>query len=156
MKFSEGDKIVYPLHGVGYVDKVENREILGEERLYYVFRITCDDMTVMIPVDRIEELGVRPIVTEEEIKQALAILAGKGTKMSDDWKVRFNNNREKIKTGSIFEVSEVVRNLFQRNRVKELSSSEKKLYENAYQLLVDEISLKMDEKSREYVENMIS
>jgi len=154
-KYSVGDKVVYPMHGVGQVELIEEKKILDMQQMYYIIRIACDDMTVMIPVDKCDALGLRPIVSDTEVKRALRMLMEKSEGMNDDWKVRFNDNKEKIKTGSIFKVSEVVRNLYQRNRKKELSSSEKKLYENAYQLLVDEISLKMD-KEPVYVENMIS
>lgn len=154
-KYSKGDKVVYPMHGVGHVSEVDNKTILGEEHLYYVIHIASDDMKVMIPVDKADELGLRPIVSEDDIKKSLHMLMAHSTAMDDDWKVRFANNKDKIKTGSIFEVSEVVRNLYQRNKVKELSSSEKKLYETAYQLLVDEISLKRN-SGREEIENLIS
>ena len=156
MRFAPGDKVVYPMHGVGSVERLETRTVLGLEQLYYIIRIACDDMTVMIPVERSEELGLRGIVGKKDVDLALDILVKKcNAGMDDDWKARFNMNKEKIRTGSIFEVSEVVRNLFQRSKEKDLSSSEKKLYENAYQLLVDEISLRL-ESDRETVENMIA
>jgi len=154
-KYSVGEKVVYPMHGVGCIDIIEKRTILGEEHLYYIIKIACDDMTVMIPTDKSDELGLRPIVSDQEIKKSLRMLTQESTCMNDDWKVRFNDNKEKIKTGSIFKVSEVVRNLFQRNKIKALSSSEKKLYETAFNLLVDEITLK-NENPREDVENLIS
>ena len=156
MQFAPGDKVVYPLHGVGCVERLEKRDVLGNEQMYYIIRIACDDMTVMIPVERSEELGLRAIVGKKDVELALDILVKKcNAGMDDDWKARFNMNKEKIRTGSIFEVSEVVRNLFQRSKDKELSSSEKKLYESAYQLLVDEISLRL-ESERSVVEDMIA
>lgn len=154
-KYAIGDKVVYPMHGVGHIEDIEEKTILDVKQLYYIIRISCDDMKVMIPVDRCDDLCLRHIVTDAEVKKALKMLMEQSDGMNDDWKVRFNDNKEKIKTGSIFKVSEVVRNLYQRNRKKELSSSEKKLYETAYQLLVDEISLKMD-KEPVVIENMIS
>jgi CarD family transcriptional regulator len=156
MQFAPGDKVVYPLHGVGCVERLEKREVLGNEQMYYIIRIACDDMTVMIPIERSEELGLRGIVSKKDVDVALGLLLKKvNAGMDDDWKARFNMNKEKIRTGSIFEVSEVVRNLFQRSKEKDLSSSEKKLYENAYQLLVDEISLRLDSE-RSVVEDMIA
>lgn len=154
-KYSVGEKVVYPMHGVGSIEKIEQRNMFGTPQLYYIIKISADEMTVMIPVDKSEELGLRPIVSNSEIEQAMTLLSELGDGMNEDWKIRFNNNREKIKTGSIFEVSEVVRNLFQRNKSKELSSSERKLYETAYQMLVEEISLKTG-APKEDVENMIS
>jgi CarD family transcriptional regulator len=155
MKYAVGDKVVYPMHGVGFVQTIEKRTVLGTQHLYYIIHINCDDMKVMLPVDRTEELGLRPIVSQEEIDKALDMLVVESGGMNDDWKIRFNINKEKIKTGSIFEVTGVVRDLFQRNKAKELSSSERKLYENAHQLLVDEISLKLN-STPEYVENLIA
>ena len=152
---SVGDKVVYPIHGVGMINEIEKKTILGEEQLYYMIYISTTDMNVMIPVDKSEELGLRSIVSNKDIEKSMKMLMDKSSQMHDDWKVRFNDNKEKIKSGSIFEITEVVRNLYQRNKKKELSSSEKKLYETAYQLLVEEISLKKN-KSHENIQNVIS
>jgi len=148
--------VVYPMHGVGNVERIEKREVLGVSRLYYIIKIACDGMTVMIPVERSEELGLRGIVEQKDVELALGILVKKcSAGMDEDWKARFNMNKDKIRTGAIFGVAEVVRDLFQRSKEKELSSSEKKLYENAYQLLADEISLRLS-SDRAAVEDMIA
>jgi CarD family transcriptional regulator len=144
------------MHGVGNVERLEKREVLGVTRLYYIIKIACDGMTVMIPVEKAEELGLRGIVEQKDVDLALGILIKKcSAGMDEDWKARFNMNKDKIRAGSIFGVAEVVRDLFQRSKEKELSSSEKKLYESAYQLLADEISLRVG-SDRSAVEDMIA
>ncbi len=155
MDYSEGSKIFYPSHGVGVIEKIEKKTILDIEHNYYIIRIINDDMKVMIPVDKADQLRLRPVINEKDSKKSLGILSAVTEGMNSDWKVRFNANKEKIKTGSIFFVAEVVRDLFQRNKEKELSSSEKKLYESAYKLIVDEFALKEDE-DYEVVADLIS
>lgn len=136
---------MYPLHGVGVINSIEDKTVLGETRSYYIIKLSISDMTVMIPITRSEELGLRRVVSSRDVKEALRLIEGETTEMDEDWKARYQHNFEKIKSGSIFAVAEVVRNLFHRNRIKELSIMEKKLYENAFRLLVAEIS---------YVKNM--
>lgn len=156
MGFKVGDKIVYPMHGVGQIKQTVKKTVLGETKEYFEIVIVCDDMKVYIPVDNPNQFGIRPIVSKKEIEKACEILSGLSDGMDDDWKIRYNKNKDRVKSGSIFQVCEVVRDLFQRNKVtKELSNSEKKLYEQAHQLLVDEITLKL-ESGREFVENMIA
>ncbi len=153
--YTLGAKVVYPIHGVGIIGSIEDKTVLGERHSYYVIKLTISDMTVMIPVERSEELGLRLIVSDREANKALRLIGGQSTEMDEDWKSRYQHNFEKIKSGSILNVAEVVRNLFHRNRVKELSIMEKKLYENAYRLLVDEISYVKD-LEREEVQNIVS
>jgi CarD family transcriptional regulator len=150
-----GDKVVYPLHGVGIISSIEDREVLGEVRSYYIIKLSISDMTVMIPTDKSDELGLRMIVSDRDANKALKVVGGEMTEMDEDWKSRYQQNFEKIKSGSIINVAEVVRNLFHRNKVKELSIMEKKLYENAYRLLVDEISYAKD-LEREDVQDLVS
>ena len=150
-----GDKVVYPLHGVGIINSIEDKKVLGEKRSYYIIKLSISDMTVMIPTEKSDQLGLRLIVSARDANKALKVIGSDTTAMEEDWKSRYQQNFEKIKSGSLLNVAEVVRNLFHRNRVKELSIMEKKLYENAYRLLVDEISYAKD-LDREYVQDMIS
>jgi CarD family transcriptional regulator len=152
--YSLGDKVVYPLHGVGVIDSIEDKTVLGESRVYYVIKLSISDMTVMIPVKKSDELGLRLIVSNRDAEKALKIICSETTDMEEDWKSRYKQNFEKIKSGSIMNVAEVVRNLFHRNKVKELSIMEKKLYENAYRLLVDEISYVKD-LDKENVQSLV-
>ncbi len=150
-----GDKVVYPLHGVGIINSIEDKKVLGEKRSYYIIKLSISDMTVMIPTEKSDQLGLRLIVSARDANKALKVIGSDTTAMEEDWKARYQQNFEKIKSGSLLNVAEVVRNLFHRNRAKELSIMEKKLYENAYRLLVDEISYAKD-LDREYVQDMIS
>ncbi len=136
-----GDKVVYPMHGVGLIKKIEEKDILGNKKLYYIMEMAHSKMTVMIPVDMSTKIGLRNLVNYTQISEALSILQDEATELEEDWKVRYNTNHGKIKKGSIFDLAEVVRNLFMRNQIKELSNSEKKLFENAKKLMVDEIAL---------------
>jgi len=153
--YSLGDKVVYPVHGVGVIDSIEDKTVLGEKRSYYVIKLAISDMTVMIPTNKSEVLGLRLVVSDRYANRALKIIGSETTEMEEDWKARYQQNFEKIKSGSILNVAEVVRNLFHRNKVKELSIMEKKLYENAYRLLVDEISYVKD-LEREKVQNLVA
>ena len=150
-----GSKVVYPLHGVGVINSIEDKTVLGETRSYYIIKLAISDMTVMIPTERSDQLGLRLIVTDHDVRKALKIINSEKADMDEDWKTRYQHNFEKIKSGSIFDVAEVVRNLFHRNKIKELSIMEKKLYENAYRLLVDEISY-VKEMEKEEVQNLVS
>ena len=153
--YSLGDKVVYPVHGVGVIDSIEDKTVLGEKRSYYVIKLAISDMTVMIPTNKSEDLGLRLVVSDRYANRALKIIGSETTEMEEDWKARYQQNFEKIKSGSILNVAEVVRNLFHRNKVKELSIMEKKLYENAYRLLVDEISY-VKGLEREKVQNLVA
>jgi len=150
-----GDKVVYPIHGVGSIGRIEDKTVLGERRSYYIIKLAISDMTVMIPTDKTDEVGLRLVVSSKDVDRALDVIRSRNTETEEDWKARYQQNFKRIKDGSILSVAEVVRNLFQRNKVKELSIMEKKLYENAYRLLVDEISY-VRNINKEEVQNIIS
>ncbi|MBZ2175206.1 CarD family transcriptional regulator [Schnuerera sp. xch1] len=147
--FNIGDKIVYPMHGAGVIEGIEEREILGEKRKYYIMRMPIGDMRVMIPVDNIEEIGIREIIGNEEFEKVLTILKGDKTKMPQNWNRRYRINMEKIKSGDIFEIAAVVRNLMLRDAEKTLSTGERKMLNNAKQMLVSEIVLAVDSNQEE-------
>jgi len=138
--YEVGSKVVYPLHGVGVISSIEEKTVLGKTHSYYIIKLGISDMTVMIPVEKSEELGLRQIVSSKDVKDALKLIRGEITHIEEDWKERYQNNFEKMKKGSLLDVAEVVKNLYHRNQIKELSIMEKKLYENAFRLLVDEIA----------------
>ena len=142
--YAIGDKIVYPMHGAGIVEKIEEKEILGELRKYYVLKVPCGDMKIMIPVDTSDAIGVRNIISAEEIEYILAVLHAASSKMPDNWNRRYRENMEKLKTGDLVEVAEVVRNLTRTERHKKLSAGEKKMLTNARQILLSEIVLAGD------------
>ena len=139
--FNVGDKVVYPMHGAGIIEAIEEREILGERQQYYVMRLPMGEMKVMIPTRNVDGVGLRGIVDDADVAKVFEILRGEKTSMSPNWNRRYRANLEKIKSGDIFEVAEVVRNLMLRDREKGLSTGERKMLENARQILISELVL---------------
>lgn len=139
--YSIGDKIVYPMHGAGVIDRIEEKTILGEDRRYYVLQVSNSDMKVMIPVDKCREVGIRNIIESEEVDSVMDVLAGPSTEMSENWNRRNRENMEHLRTGDIKEVAGVVRNLLRVERSKPLSTGEKKMLTNARQILTSELVL---------------
>ena len=139
--YSIGDKIVYPMHGAGVIDRIEEKTILGEDRQYYVLQVSSNDMKVMIPVDKCEEVGIRNIIEEDEVDGVMKVLSGPSTEMSDNWNRRNRENMEHLRTGDIKEVAGVVRNMLRIERSKPLSTGEKKMLTNARQILTSELVL---------------
>ncbi len=129
------------MHGAGVIEAIEEREILGRRKQYYIMKLPVGDMQVMIPVDGVEEVGLRQVIDEGDLCRVLDVLAGERTKMSTNWNRRYRANAEKLRSGNIFEVAEVVRNLTLREREKGLSTGERKMLDNAKQILVSEVAL---------------
>lgn len=150
--FKIGDRIAYPVHGAGVIEAIEERNILGENRQYYVMRMPLNDMKVMIPLDSVEHIGVRPIISMEELSRVFAVLSADVTKMPQNWNRRYRANMDRIKSGDIYEVAEVVRNLVLRDREKSLSTGERKILNNARQILISEIILVGDLPENEAVD----
>lgn len=144
-----GDKIVYPMHGAGIIEKIEEKEILGKTRQYYVLSLSPGDMKVMIPIDKCEEIGVRDIIGEQDIEAVFDVLRAPSTKMSDNWNRRNRENMERLKTGDIQEVAGVVRNLVRVEKDKPLSTGEKRMLSNAKQILISELILTLNKKAEE-------
>lgn len=141
MTFQVGDKVVYPMHGAGTIEAIEEKEILGEKHRYYIMRMPIGDMKVMIPMKNVEEIGVRQIIDADEVERVYDVLQGERTKMAQNWNRRYRANMEKIRSGDVFEVAEVVRNLSIRDREKGLSTGERKMLDNARQILISEMVL---------------
>jgi CarD family transcriptional regulator len=139
--FNIGDKIVYPMHGVGEIEGIEKKVILGKRSEYYLITIINNGMKVMIPVNNAKEIGIRSIIARRDIKKVMTILSTEADSIEEDWKIRYQNNIDKVKSRSIFEVAEVARDLYRRGSEKELSIMERKLYENAYQLITYEVAM---------------
>ena len=137
--FKVGDKVVYPHHGAGTVVKREKREVLGEKREYLTIKILHNDMTVNVPSDNAEAVGLRQVIDEEMVKKVTKALTGGGTAMPKNWNRRFKHNRDKMKTGDIFELAEVVRNLSLRDHEKGLSTGEKQMFVKAKKILASEL-----------------
>jgi len=150
-----GDKVVYPMHGAGIIEAIEEKEVLGRSERYYVMRMPIGDLRVMIPMSSVEELGLREVISKEDVRKVFQVLQGETTSMSQNWNRRYRANMEKIKSGDIFEVAEVVRNLTVRERDKGLSTGERKMLENARQILISELVLAQD-LPEEQVEQQVS
>jgi CarD family transcriptional regulator len=137
--YKVGDKVVYPHHGAGTVVKKESREVLGERREYLTIQILHNDMTVNVPAENAEAVGLRKVISEETVKEVVKALTGTGTTMPKNWNRRFKHNRDKMKTGDIFELAEVVRNLSLRDQEKGLSTGEKQMFVKAKKILASEL-----------------
>lgn len=147
--FKVGDRVVYPMHGAGVIQSIEQKEILGAVQQYYVMHLPMGDMMVMIPLDSADEVGLREVINSEEVEQVLEVLRGDTTKMSTNWNRRYRANLEKIRTGNIYEVAEVVRNLALRDQEKGLSTGERKMLESARGILLSELCLSQDVEESE-------
>ncbi|HOP73492.1 MAG TPA: CarD family transcriptional regulator [Bacillota bacterium] len=139
--FNIGDKVVYPMHGAGIIEAIEEKEISGEKLRYYIIRLPLGEMRAMVPMHKVDEVGLRQVVDESEIRKVLELLKTEPTLMPLNWNHRYRANMEKIKSGSIYEVAEVVRNLSLRDRQKGLSTGERKMFENARRILISELVL---------------
>ena len=137
--FKVGDKVVYPHHGAGTVVKKEQREVLGQKREYLTIKILHNDMTVNVPCENAEAVGLRRVIDEQMVEKVLKALQGSGTQMPKNWNRRFKHNRDKMKTGDIFELAEVVRNLSLRDHEKGLSTGEKQMFVKAKKILASEL-----------------
>ena len=146
--FKVGDKVVYPHHGAGTIVKKEKRVVLGEKREYLTIKILHNDMTVNVPCENAEAVGLRRVIDEVMVEKVLKALQGSGTVMPKNWNRRFKHNRDKMKTGDIFELAEVVRNLSLRDQDKGLSTGEKQMFVKAKKILVSELmyAKQMDEE----------
>jgi CarD family transcriptional regulator len=145
--YKVGDKVVYPHHGAGTVVKKEVREVLGEKREYMTIQIQHNDMVVNVPTENAERVGLRRVISEDMVMKVVKVLSGTGTQMPKNWNRRFKHNRDKMKTGDIFELAEVVMNLSLRDHEKGLSTGEKQMFVKAKKILASELmyAKQMDE-----------
>jgi len=149
--FEIGDNVVYPHHGAGQVLKKEQKEILGETREYLTIKILHNAMTVMVPCEKAGKVGLRRVIDEETVQKVLNVLSDDISEMPKNWNRRFKHNRDKIKTGDIYELAEVVRNLAIREAEKGLSTGEKQMFTRAKKILASELmyALEMEEEEAE-------
>ena len=151
--FKIGDKVFYPMHGAGTINSIDEKDILGNKVAYYTISLP-NEIKVMIPVDNSDTVGLREIINEDEAKKVLEILEAEITEMPENWNKRYNDNRDRLKTGDIYEIADIYRNLSLRNRGKNLSTGEKKMLLNAKQVLISELSLSSNQ-SFETIEKRI-
>jgi len=139
--FNVGDKIVYPMHGAGIIESIEEREILGQKQNYYVVKMPVGGLKVMIPTRNVDDIGVREVIGSHEVDKVFAILQDQNINVTANWNKRYRENMLKIKSGNIFEVADVVRTLMLREKEKGLSTGERKMLNSAKQILVSELVL---------------
>ena len=154
LRYKKGQEIVYPLQGVGQIKSIEERVFRSTKLLYYIIYLEVSDMTIMVPVDKADELGIRPIVDKRQANKALKLISEEYEPVPTDWKARYQNNLDLLKKGSVLDIATVVRALYHRSRIKELPILERKLYDSALKLLVDEISFSL-QKGKEEVEELV-
>ena len=152
--FQVEQRVVYPSQGVGIVRSIEEKLFKNDTVLYYVIYLEVSDMTIMVPVDKATDLGIRPIVSKDEALKALELIGENYEPIPSDWKLRYQMNLDLLKKGSVMDIAAIVRSLYHRSKVKELPILERKLYDSALKLLEDEISCSL-RKPKEEVENMI-
>ena len=153
-RYSVGQQIVYPLQGVGRIERLEDREFQGSPTLYYVVYLEVSDMTIMIPVDKADGLGIRAIVSKRKAERALRLIAEDFDPIPTDWKLRYQMNLDLLKQGAVDDIASVVRSLSYRSRIKELPILERKLYDSALRLMVDEVSYSLG-KDKAEIESLI-
>jgi CarD family transcriptional regulator len=142
--FKVGDKVVYPMHGAGVIEAIEEREVFGQTKRYFVLQLPVPEMQVMVPCDNLEQTGLRRVVNESVLSKVLEVLQARKSVMVKNWNLRYRANLEKIRSGNVLELAEVVRNLSHWHRERGLSGGERKMLENARQILVSEIILARD------------
>lgn len=136
-----GDKVVYPMHGAGVIEAVEEHEILGQRQVYYILTMPYGGMRVMIPLRNAESIGLREVIGEPDVSKVIEVLRTAPIQINANWNRRFNTHLTKIKSGNIFEVAEVVRSLMLQDKAKKLSTGERRLLDTARQILVSELVL---------------
>ncbi|WP_296114882.1 CarD family transcriptional regulator [uncultured Anaerococcus sp.] len=149
--FKIGDKIVYPMHGAGVIDAIEKIDFMGEEKEYYILKMPIGEMDISVPADNMKDANIRFIISREEGKEVLEILDDKPTEMNTNWTKRYRDNQDILKTGDIFEIAKMVRNLAILDSDKGLSTTEKKLLNRARRILASELVMagSLDKKEAE-------
>lgn len=151
--FNVGDKVVYPMHGAGTIEAIEEKDILGEKQAYYIIKMP-GEVKCMVPTVKAEEIGVRDIIDKETAGQVFKVLEQDSTEMSMNWNKRYRDNMDKMKSGDAYEIADVVRNLSFKQKEKGLSTGEKKMLLNAKQILVSELTL-AEHATKDEVEELL-
>jgi CarD family transcriptional regulator len=154
LKYKKDQNIVYPLQGVGRIMAIEERVFRDKKMLYYIIYLDVSDMTVMVPVDGTDALGIRAIVSRSEADKALKTISEKFEPMPTDWKARYQMNLDLLKQGTVIDIARVVKTLYHRSKMKELPILERKLFDSALRLLVDEVSFSLNKK-KDTIEQLI-
>lgn len=152
--FNVGDKVVYPMHGAGTIEGIEEKDILGEKQAYYIIKMP-GEVKVMVPTAKAEGIGVRDIIDKETAGKVFKVLETDSTQMDMNWNKRYRDNMEKMKSGDAYEIADVVRNLSFKQKEKGLSTGEKKMLLNAKQILVSELTL-AENSNKDQMEELIN
>ncbi|MCR4962923.1 MAG: CarD family transcriptional regulator [Firmicutes bacterium] len=152
--FKIGEKVVYPVHGAGIIEAIEQKEVLGEKRRYYILRLSVGELNVMVPVDTVDKIGMRPVSDDETLALVKDILQGEASPWEDNWNRRYRENMDKIKSGDICQLAEVVRNLMVRDLTRGLSAGEKKMLETSRKILLSEIVLAKEMPAEEAADSL--
>jgi CarD family transcriptional regulator len=153
-QYAVEEKVVYPSQGVGIIKRIVERDFRGDKMLYYTIYLEATDMTVMVPVGKAEELGIRSIVPAEDAQRALDLMGEEGDPNPSDWKMRYQMNLDLLRKGTVFDIAMIVRSLYNRSKVKELPIMERKLYDSAVKLFQDELSYSLGRPKSE-IETLI-
>jgi CarD family transcriptional regulator len=154
MAFKVGDRVVYPHHGAAVIERKEMREISGEQKEYFVLKMAHGDLTLAVPSDKAEEVGMRPPISAEDVDDLFQLLSKKDVREPTNWSRRFKNHQEKLKSGDVYQVAEVVRNLALREVTKGLSAGEKAMLVKARSVLVSELSFALDVSEEDALERL--
>ena len=155
MSFKVGDRVVYPHHGAAIIKRKEERELLGGESTeYLVLEMVHGDLTLSVPSDKAEEVGMRPPISEADVEDLFRLIAKRDVREPANWSRRFKNHQEKMKSGDVYQVAEVVRNLALREKGKGLSTAEKSMLERARSILVSELSFALDVSEEEALDKL--
>jgi CarD family transcriptional regulator len=152
--FKLKQRVVYPTQGVGVINSIEEKDFNGETVPYFVVYIEVTDMTIMVPVSKVEDLGIRAIVPAEDAQKALDFIGEPFEPNPSDWKLRYQMNLDLLKKGTVMDIAAIVRSLYHRSKVKELPIMERKLYESAKKLFEDELSYAL-KKNKDEIETII-
>ena len=151
--YNVGDKVVYPMHGAGVIDSIEEKEILGEKQSYYILKMP-GEVKVMVPISTAEQHGIRNVIDKGEAEKVMNVLEQDETEMEKNWNKRYRDNMDKMKSGNIYEIADVVRNLSFKQKEKGLSTGKKKMLHNAKQILVSELVL-AEHATQDEVEELV-
>ena len=149
MSFRVGDKVVYPHHGAAIIQGLEEKELYGEKKQYFILRLAYGDLTLMVPADNTDEVGIRDVIARKELDKVFKVLKAKECRMPSNWSRRFKTHVEKLRSGDIYQVAEVVRNLARREKEKGLSAGEKRMLSRARQILISEMTFAADTNEEE-------
>ena len=154
MAFKKGDRVVYPHHGAAIIEDKKLKTIFGSRKEYLILRMVMDNMTLSAPADKAEEVGMRWPISGEDVDDLFDVLKRRDVREPSNWSRRFKNHQEKLKSGDVYQVAEVVRNLALRERDKGLSAGEKSLFNKAMSVLVSELSFALEVSDEEAIEKV--